>query len=163
MARGANVFLDSRESFSVYCPPHGTCIAMLKTEKGKTRQCQIRHGVGTNRDESEKGQSKLSTDHGQFWEPRLSVMTKMGGLYKQTAIKFKLFNIIIFLQGDQSMNTTTISNMATTLICTGEPVKLMRRIGSTAYEVTVHFSNIETETMEDKLLRMIEREVDNSA
>jgi hypothetical protein len=44
-----------------------------------------------------------------------------------------------------------------------EPVKLLRRIGRTTYEVTVHVSDKETETMEDKLLRMIGREVDKSA
>ena len=41
----------------------------------------------------------------------------------------------------------------------GEPVKLLRRIGSTTYTVTVHFSNTERETLEDKLLRLMEREV----
>jgi hypothetical protein len=40
-----------------------------------------------------------------------------------------------------------------------EPVKLLKRIGSTTIEVTVHFSNTSKETLEDKLLRMIEREV----
>ena len=40
-----------------------------------------------------------------------------------------------------------------------EPVKLLKRIGSTTIEVTVHFSNKSKETLEDKLLRMIEREV----
>jgi len=44
-----------------------------------------------------------------------------------------------------------------------EPVKLLRRIGSTTVEVTVHFSNTETETLEDKLLRLMEREVRKSA
>ena len=44
-----------------------------------------------------------------------------------------------------------------------EPVKLLRRIGSTTVEVTVHFSNTSTETLEDKVLRMIEREVNKSA
>ena len=43
----------------------------------------------------------------------------------------------------------------------GEPAKLLRRIGSTTVEVTVHFSNTSKETLEDKLIRMIEREVDN--
>jgi len=42
-----------------------------------------------------------------------------------------------------------------------EPLKLLRRIGSTTVEITVHFSNASKETLEDKLLRMIEREVDN--
>ena len=44
-----------------------------------------------------------------------------------------------------------------------QPVTLLKRIGSTTMEVTVHFSNIETETLEDKLLRLMEREVRNSA
>ena len=42
-----------------------------------------------------------------------------------------------------------------------EPIKLLRRIGSTTVEITVHFSNTIKETLEDKLLRMIEREVDS--
>ena len=41
----------------------------------------------------------------------------------------------------------------------GEPVKLLRRIGSATVEITVHFSNTSRETLEDKLLRMIDREV----
>ena len=69
------------------------------------------------------------------------------------------------------MNNTTATapvigaSAATTLGKTAhaEPVKLLRRIGSTTVEVTVHFSNTSRETLEDKLLRMIEREVDNSA
>jgi len=45
----------------------------------------------------------------------------------------------------------------------GEPVKLLRRIGSTTVEVTVHFSNKDNETLEDKLLRMMEREARKNA
>ena len=44
-----------------------------------------------------------------------------------------------------------------------EPVTLLKRIGSTTYKVSVRFSETEKETMEDKLLRVIEREVRNSA
>jgi len=44
-----------------------------------------------------------------------------------------------------------------------EPVTLLKRIGSTTVEVTVHFSNADTETLEDKLLRLMEREVNKSA
>ena len=44
-----------------------------------------------------------------------------------------------------------------------EPVTLLKRIGSTTYKVSVRFSETSKETMEDKLLRMIEREVDKSA
>jgi hypothetical protein len=40
-------------------------------------------------------------------------------------------------------------------------VKLLKRIGSATVEITVHFSNTTKETLEDKLLRMIEREVDS--
>ena len=62
------------------------------------------------------------------------------------------------------MNCTTVKrDAAKTPKCAGEPVKLLRRIGSTTIEVTVHFSNTSKETMEDKLLRMIEREVSENA
>ena len=44
-----------------------------------------------------------------------------------------------------------------------EPVTLLKRIGSTTYKVSVRFSETDKETMEDKLLRLIEREVRNSA
>ena len=40
---------------------------------------------------------------------------------------------------------------------------LLKRIGSTVYHVTVHFSETSKETMEDKILRLIEREVRDSA
>jgi hypothetical protein len=40
---------------------------------------------------------------------------------------------------------------------------LLRRIGSTTYEVTIRFSDTDSETLEDKLLRIIEREVRNIA
>ena len=61
------------------------------------------------------------------------------------------------------MNTTAVKSAARTPECEGEPVKLLRRIGSTTYEVTVHFSKEKQETMEDKLLRIMEREVDKNA
>ena len=61
------------------------------------------------------------------------------------------------------MSITVKNDAAKTPEREGEPVKLLRRIGSTAYTVTVHFSDKETETMGDKLLRMIEREVDKYA
>jgi len=37
-----------------------------------------------------------------------------------------------------------------------EPTMLLKRIGSTVYTVAVHFSQAEKETMEDKILRLIE-------
>jgi hypothetical protein len=61
------------------------------------------------------------------------------------------------------MNATAVTSAVTTAQNEREPVKLLRRIGSTTVEITVHFSNTSKETMEDKLLRMIEREVDKSA
>ncbi|MDR1247157.1 MAG: transposon-encoded TnpW family protein [Clostridiales Family XIII bacterium] len=61
------------------------------------------------------------------------------------------------------MNTTAVKSAASTARKEREPVKLLRRIGSTTYEVTVHFSNKSKETMEDKLLRIMEREVRNDA
>jgi hypothetical protein len=44
-----------------------------------------------------------------------------------------------------------------------EPVKLLRRIGSTMYTVNVHFSETSEETMEDKILRLIKgsREIED--
>jgi len=44
-----------------------------------------------------------------------------------------------------------------------EPPKYEKRIGSTIYRVTVHFSRTSTETIEDKLLRLMESEVRESA
>jgi hypothetical protein len=40
-----------------------------------------------------------------------------------------------------------------------EPSILRKRIGSTTYVVNVRFSEKATETLEDKILRLIEREV----
>ena len=44
-----------------------------------------------------------------------------------------------------------------------EPIKLRRRIGSTVFIVNVHFSETSAEKLEDKLLRLMEREVRDSA
>ena len=44
-----------------------------------------------------------------------------------------------------------------------EPINLRKRIGSTVYTVTVHFSKTSRETAEDKILRLIESEVRHSA
>jgi hypothetical protein len=44
-----------------------------------------------------------------------------------------------------------------------EPLNLTKRIGSTTYVVAVHFSRTSNETIEDKLLRLIEREVEDAA
>jgi hypothetical protein len=41
----------------------------------------------------------------------------------------------------------------------GEPVNLLKRIGSATYVVNVHFSDKSKEKLEDKIIRLIEREV----
>jgi hypothetical protein len=42
-----------------------------------------------------------------------------------------------------------------------KPHKLLKRIGSTSYEVSIHFSQTSKETVEDKILRLIRREAEN--
>jgi hypothetical protein len=44
-----------------------------------------------------------------------------------------------------------------------EPFVLRKQIGSTMFRVNVCFSRTGNETMEDKILRMVEREVSNDA
>ena len=44
-----------------------------------------------------------------------------------------------------------------------EPAYLLKRIGSTTYKVSIHFSERSEETLEDKILRLIEREVSKTA
>ena len=61
------------------------------------------------------------------------------------------------------MNTTAVASAASTPVKQGEPVKLLKRIGSTTYTVSVHFSKENKEPLEDKLFRMIESEVKKRA
>jgi hypothetical protein len=42
-----------------------------------------------------------------------------------------------------------------------KPLRLTKRIGSTTYKVSVHFSRTSKETAGDKILRLIEREAAN--
>ena len=44
-----------------------------------------------------------------------------------------------------------------------EPVKIEKRIGSAVFAVNVHFNAANAESLEDKILRLIEREVAESA
>ena len=55
-----------------------------------------------------------------------------------------------------------VKTVATTPI-EAEPRKLLKRIGSTTYTVTIRFSETATETPEQKMLRLIEREVSQIA
>ena len=62
------------------------------------------------------------------------------------------------------MTTTAVkSAVGTQSVAHAEPVMLQKRIGSTMFIVNVRFSSTSKETLEDKLLRLIEREVDKSA
>jgi len=60
---------------------------------------------------------------------------------------------------------TTVTSAATKQggNAAAEPIKFLKRIGSTTYVVAVHFSRTSNESVEDKLLRLIENEVRNSA
>ena len=42
-----------------------------------------------------------------------------------------------------------------------EPHRLTKRIGSTVYEVNVHFSQDARETMDDKIMRIIRNDIQN--
>jgi hypothetical protein len=61
------------------------------------------------------------------------------------------------------MTTTTAVKSAAKTPNEAEPVKLQKRIGSTVYSVNIRFSDRATETLEDKIFRLIEREVRTSA
>jgi hypothetical protein len=61
------------------------------------------------------------------------------------------------------MKTTVVKNAAMASEKRSEPMKLLKRIGSTTYMVSVYFSKTSKETMEEKILRLIEREVRNDA
>ena len=61
-------------------------------------------------------------------------------------------------KGGRSMNTTALKS-AGNMPAETEPVTLLKRIGSTTVEVTVHFSKTSIETMADIVRRLIEREV----
>lgn len=44
-----------------------------------------------------------------------------------------------------------------------EPVKLLKRFGSTTFVVTIRFSESSSETIEDKILKLVESEVSKIA
>ena len=43
-----------------------------------------------------------------------------------------------------------------------KPPMFTKRIGSTVYRVSIHFNDTSTETVEDKILRLMKSEVRNS-
>ena len=61
------------------------------------------------------------------------------------------------------MQTVKSTVAKTSRVTESEPVNLLKRIGSTVYSVSVRFSDKNAETLEDKLLRMIESEVRKNA
>lgn len=58
------------------------------------------------------------------------------------------------------MNSNNVIRDAAMKPSRAEPVKLLKRIGSTTYEVTIHFSDNGKDTMADIVRRIIEREAD---
>ena len=61
----------------------------------------------------------------------------------------------------QAVTTKTVAT--TSRDAESEPVKLLKRVGSTTYVVNVRFRATSAETIEDKILRLIEREVSKDA
>ena len=69
----------------------------------------------------------------------------------------------LFKKRGQSMNNATaLKGAAETSEAGSGPVKLLRRIGSTTYEVTIRFSNTSNDKMADIIRRILEREADIS-
>ncbi len=42
-----------------------------------------------------------------------------------------------------------------------EPITMRKRIGSTLYKVNIHFCDNTAETMDDKILRLIKRDIES--
>jgi hypothetical protein len=60
--------------------------------------------------------------------------------------------------------TTAVTSPAKTAVADErEPLMLRKRIGSTTFMVAIRFSDKATETLEDKILRLIESEAIKSA
>jgi len=59
----------------------------------------------------------------------------------------------------QTQTTSVVRTQGDANIAHAEPLKLTKRIGSTTFTVSVHFSQTSKETVEDKLLRLMERDV----
>jgi hypothetical protein len=55
------------------------------------------------------------------------------------------------------MQTAVKSAAVTSVNKRSEPSKLLTRIGSTTYKVSIRFSETSKETIEDKILKLVER------
>jgi len=61
----------------------------------------------------------------------------------------------------QTVTTTAPAVAGTQGVRTdAEPIKLQKRIGSIVYEVEIHFDPNATETLNDKILRLMRREME---
>jgi len=77
---------------------------------------------------------------------------------KQSTTKILSFASTKFNKGAIRMQTAIKGNAENPVARQAQPHKLLKRIGSTTYEVSVHFSQTSKETAQDKILRLITRE-----
>jgi len=64
-------------------------------------------------------------------------------------------------KGAIRMQTATKGVAENPVVGQAKPHKILKRIGSTNYEVSIHFSQTSKETIEDKMLRLMLRDVKN--
>ena len=82
------------------------------------------------------------------------------GVVKQETLNYFL---LIFYEGDNLNMQNADNSVAKTSRKESEPQYLLKRIGSTTYKVSIHFSQTSKETMADIVRRVLEREVDHAA
>jgi hypothetical protein len=102
--------------------------------------------------------------------PRLAMLlisvANVGGLRPKCKRKTsKIPKIILSFKKGVSIMQTIIhnTNANATVKAKRKPLKFKQRIGSTEFTVSVHFSERSSETLEDKILRLIESEVVQNA
>jgi hypothetical protein len=64
-----------------------------------------------------------------------------------------------FNKGAIRMQTATKGVAENPVAGQAKPYKILKRIGSTNYEVSIHFNQTSKETIEDKMLRLMLRDV----
>ncbi|MCL2752597.1 MAG: transposon-encoded TnpW family protein [Defluviitaleaceae bacterium] len=69
------------------------------------------------------------------------------------------FSKLKFNKGAIRMQTATKGVAENPVAGQAQPHKILKRIGSTNYEVSIHFSQTSKETVEDKMLRLMLRDV----
>jgi hypothetical protein len=60
------------------------------------------------------------------------------------------------------MQTAANAAAMTSREAESEPSKLLTRIGSTTYKVSIRFSETSKETIEDKILKLVEKGAENA-